>query len=284
MRLIRVLIAFLLTLILFWVSPPFAPDNSDNRFLEAVTRDFLVDHTVLSRFSGEGSPRLTARVTTPLDTSSFKLLVYCCQHDSTGAVGKIMPRMPGTYDLHALELPALDKGEVYRYHLELHDSTGALLARLPEKPGQEIELRFLGRAAVWLQIAHLTFLFLAAIFAFLALFDTALPRGEDVRLRKLSQKVLAAGFFLLAGGMIFQAALTLSQRGRIWDGWPLGQDLTQFLWALTAIYWIFLTFVFKGTIFGARSQNNLVPAGGAVLLTLLGVLLVVTAYLVGVNV
>ncbi len=283
MRLIRVLLAILLTLGLFWASPRLGHVNSENNFLESTVRDFLVDHVAVTQFSGKGEPQLSVRVTTPVDTGAFHLLLHYQQGDTGAFQQQPIRHVSGTLDLFSVRLPDLPRGSEYHYFIVLQDSSGQTLARLPEKEESSITMRFLGTVPVWLIVVHVTLLFLAALFAFLALIDTAWPRQEDVKLRRLSQKVLTSTVFMILGGLISSAAISKIRNGVLWAGWPFGHDLSQTFWAIVLIYWIFLTLVFKGTIFGLRSKKNLIPTGGAVLLTLLGVILMVATYLMGIN-
>jgi len=277
LRLFRAVLAFILTLLLFWISPQLQP-NEENQFLDATVQDFLVDHGALTRFYGPGCPELTAHITTPIDTSRFSLQACYQTTDMVEIVRKRMTLAPATLDLYAVSLPCLQKGESYHYHLELHDSVGTLLARLPEIEAGQLTLLFLGQVPVWLLTAHLAFLFLGAMFAWLALFDAVWMRTAKIRLKKLYQKALTATFFLLVGGCITGAVVSHSIRGFFWSGWPFGNDLSQTLWALTVGYWIVLTLLLKGTIFGFKPKKNLVSAGGATVLTLLGVFLIVIVY------
>jgi hypothetical protein len=283
LRLIRVLLAILLTLALFWASPRLGHINSENNFLEATVRDFLVDHVALTQFSGEGEPHLSVRVTTPADTSTFHLLLHYQRGDTGSFQQQQIPHVTGTLDLFSVNLPSLPRGSEYHYYVVLQDSTGQTLARLPEKEDSSITMHFMGTVPVWLIVVHVTLLFLAALFAILALIDTAWPREEDVKLKKLSQKVLTSTVFMILGGLISSAAISKIRYDVLWAGWPFGHDLAQTFWAIVLVYWIFLTLVFKGTIFGLRSKKNLIPTGGAVLLTLLGVILMVATYLMGIN-
>jgi hypothetical protein len=283
LRLIRVLLAILLTLALFWASPRLGHVDSENNFLEATTRDFLVDHVALTQFSGKGEPQLSVRVTTPADTSAFHLLLYYQSGDTGSFQQQRIPHVTGTLDLFSVRLPALSRGSLYHYYILLQDSTDQTLARLPEKQDGSITMRFLGTVPLWLIVVHVALLFLAALFAILALIDTTWPREEDVKLKRLSQKVLTSTIFIVFGGLISSAAISKIRNDVLWAGWPFGHDLSQSFWTIVLLYWIFLTLVFKGTIFGLRSKKNLIPTGGAVLLTLLGVILMVATYLMGIN-
>lgn len=283
MRLIRVLLAILLTLALFWASPRLGQVNPETNFLESTIRDFLVDHVAVTQFNGDGEPQLSVRVTTPADTNAFHLVIRYQSGDTGSFQQQRIPPVTGTLDLFSVHLPALPRGSDYHYYILLQDSTGQTMTRLPEKEDSRITMRFLGTVPVWLIVVHITLLFLAALFAFLALIDTAWPREEDVKLRKLSQKILTSTAFLVLGGLISSAAISETKSGVLWAGWPFGHDLSQTFWTIVLIYWIFLTLVFKGTIFGLRSKKNLMPTGGAVLLTLLGVILMVATYLMGIN-
>ena len=283
MRFIRVILAFLLTLLLFWLSPGLLENNNQVEFLDATAQNLLVDHTVLCHHSGADDPELSARVTTPLDTSAFRLLVYYSSSDSVARGVKLMSRQEGTLDLHTVTIPHLDISRYYVYHLELRDSADQLLIRLPEREGEEINLLFLGKTPTWLRVLYISSLSLATMLAWLALFDAVWLRSARIRLKKLSQKALVATIFLAIGGIITTAAISKSVYGFFWAGWPFGDYLPHTLWEITVFYWILLTSLFRGTIFGFRAQREIVSAGGATMLTLMGMILLVAVYLVGID-
>ncbi len=281
MKLVKVFLSFLLTLLLFWITPRFTQQSQERDYFDASAERFLVDHDAVHRQSVDKDPEITAWVTTPADTSAYELnLLYRLASDSN-YIAKKMDRVAGSYDLHSSTIPRLPKGQVYYYHLELTTTNGRLIARIPEGKGLDIRLYFEGTPTLALWSVQVGLMYLAAIFGFLSLFDTmTLHRGER-RLGRLSRRVLTVAVLLLGGGLIAGTLVSESRFGYLWGGWPVGSNHSQTMVEILIIYWLALPVLFKGTLFHFRPEKNIVSAGGAVILTLIGVLFMIAVYLTG---
>jgi hypothetical protein len=281
LKLFKVFFSFLFTLLLFWITPRFTQQSQEREYFDASAERFLVDHDAVRRHSDDSDPEITAWVTTPADTSSYELnLLYRVDGD-TNYVAEMMDHVPGSYDLHSATIPHLLKGQAYLYHLELTSSDGRLIARIPEETARDIRLNFEGAPGLMLWTFHVGLMYLAAMFGFLSFFDAVtLHRGER-KLGNLSRKVLMVAFFLLAGGFVAEMLVSKSRFGYFWGGWPIGANQAQTMIELLTIYWLALPVLFKGTLFRFRPEKNIVSAGGAVVLTLIGVLFMIAVYLTG---
>lgn len=282
MRVARVIAAFLLTLALFWIAPPQLRLGGQSEFLDATLAEYLFDHQTVQRARAEEPVTLTARVTTPRDTSEFRVVVvYRLQRDSTWHE-VYMPLDIGSFDSHSATLPAGKKGSFFRYHLELRDKEGNLLARLPDDPKQEIRIAFVGQVPVWLRAARIGSLFLGTMFAWLSLFNALALRQPQVRLPRLAKRVFVTTLLLPLGGIVLNAAVKYASRGFLWNGWPLGRDVEQTAWLIACLYWIGLTLVMLRNIFALKTGKRKVMAGLVTLSVAGGFALVLFAYLTGV--
>lgn len=279
MRLVKVFLSFLFTLLLFWITPRFSQQTQQRVYFDSAAERFLIDHDAIYRHSIEDDPEVTAWVTTPADTSSFQLKLLYRNESDTSHLVKPMNLVVGSYDLHAAILPHLFKGQSYYYHLELTGSDGRLITRIPEEPGREICLYFEGTPGLILWAVHIGLMYLAAMYGFLSFFDAVtLHRGER-KLGKLSHKVLMVAFFLLFGGLVAGALVSRSRFDYFWGGWPIGANQAHSMIELLIIYWLVLPVLFKGTLFRFKPEKNIVSAAGAVVLTLIGVLFMIAVYL-----
>ncbi len=279
MRLVKIFLSFLLTLLLFWITPRFSQQTQQRDYFDSEAEHFLVDHDAIYRHSADDDPEVTAWVTTPADTSSYRLELFYRNETDTGYLVKPMGQVAGSYDLHATTIPRLLKGQSYYYHLELTTSEGRLITRIPEEPGREIRLYFEGAPGLVLWAVQVVLMYLASMYGFLSFFDAVtLHRGER-KLGKLSHKVFMVALFLLCGGLITGALVSRSRFGYLWGGWPIGANQAQTMIEILIIYWLALPVLFKGTLFRFIPEKNIVSATGAVILTLIGVLFMIAVYL-----
>ncbi len=279
MKQVKVFLAFLFTLLLFWITPRFTQQSQERDYFDASAERFLIDHDAVRRYSVDDDPQVTAWVTTPADTASYSLRLLYRYEQDTNYIVSVMKRVAGSYDLHSTTIPHLFKGQAYYYHLELTTSDGRPIMRIPAEPGREIRLYFEGAPGLLLWGLHVALMYLAAIYGFLSFFDAiTLHRGER-KLGKLSHKVFMAAFFLLFGGLVAGALVSRSRFGYFWGGWPIGANQAHSMIEILIIYWLALPVLFKGTLFRFKPEKNIVSAGGAVVLTLIGVLFMIAVYL-----
>jgi hypothetical protein len=282
LRVIRLVLAFLLTLLLFWIVPPAGSRDNADSFYEVSLPNLSVDHLADTRWSKGGNPELTATVTTSLSPDDYQLMVRY-RTDSVGTwQGAVMRPQEGSLDRYTAELPRLTWGRSYSYHIQLLDGDGEPLARLPEATERDITLRFLGRVPDWLSIGHTLILFLTIMAAWLTLFDAVWLRSRNLRLGDLLPKVIAVSVFLVAG-VVSSALINHNLHGAVWQGWPFGLHLAESLRELTTMYWIGLTLLLIVSILSGKTSRRLVSAGGTSILALTGLILVIAVHLTEAN-
>jgi hypothetical protein len=279
LKLVKVFLSFLFTLLLFWITPRFSQQTQQRDYFDSEAERFLIDHDAIYRHSIDDDPEVTAWVTTPADTTSYQLTLLYRNESDTNHLVKPMGLVAGSYDLHSAIVPHLLKGQSYYYHLELTTNEGRQITRIPEEPGREIRLYFEGSPGLFLWAVHVALMYLAAMYGFLSFFDAVtLHRGER-KLGKLSHKVFMVALFLLFGGLVAGALVSRSRFGYFWGGWPIGVNQAHSMIEVLILYWLALPVLFKGTLFRFKPEKNIVSASGAVVLTLFGVLFMIAVYL-----
>lgn len=188
---------------------------------------------------------------------------------------------PGTLDRYVAVVPRLVQGDDYEYFILLRSIDGPLQLRLPADSSESIRLAFEGKPDLVVWALHIALMYFAALYAFLALFNSLALRISELNLRKLSRKVFVTGLLMLIGSLFAGSLVSLSRFGYLWGGWPFGNDRAQTFIGLLILYWLGLTVIFRGTIFGYKPEKNLVSNTGALVLTLLGVLFMIIVYLTG---
>lgn len=279
---VKTFLAFILTLLLFAVAPRINKNTSDAGYYDNSAGGFILDHTSAGKFSRSSDPNIEVWATAPNDSIQFNLNLYY----RSGGVGDFsqlaLTRNPETLDRYSTELPRLGRGEVYEYFVELTSGDDTLTLRLPKEENSNITLLFEGRPSLIVWGAHVGVMFIAAMYAFMALFNVfGLRTSNEKSLKKLSRKVFITGLLMLLGTALIGSFVSHIRFGYYWGGWPLDDNRAQTYMELLILYWLGLTVVFRGTIFGFKPEKNFVSVPGAIALTLVGVLFMIIVYLAG---
>lgn len=278
---VKTFLAFLLTLLLFAVAPKLNKDTSNAGYYDNSAGGFVIDHTSPGKYSASGDPTLEVWVAPPNDSVSFTVNFYYRKAGVSEFAVLPMARTPGALDRYFAEVPRLGQGEYYEYNFELVTGDGSLSLRLPQADNSQIALLFEGNPSVVIWCAHVGVMFIAAMYAFLALFNASGLHAYEKNLKKLSRKVFITGVLMLLGTVLLGSIISEIRFGYYWGGWPFGDNRAQTYMELLILYWLGLTVLFRGTIFGFKPEKNYVSIPGAIILTLVGVLFMIAVYLAG---
>lgn len=276
---VRLFLAFILTLLLFAAAPHFSTKLAESRYYKASGHGIMIDHTSPGTVAVD--PRIRVWVAVPSDSLQFQLWLHYRRSGQENFDSLILMRNLETLDQYETSLPRLDRGAVYDYFVELRAQQDALTLRLPQNPAQTVRVLFEGQPSLLLWATHVALMFVAAMFAFSALFNAFGLRSYERNLKRLSRKVLIAGALMLIGTVSVGALISHARFGYFWGGWPFGGNASQTLMMLLIFYFFFLAVIFRGTIFGFNPDKNLVGVPGAVILTLVGILFMIGVYLIG---
>jgi hypothetical protein len=125
-------------------------------------------------------------------------------------------------------------------------------------------------------------MFAALLAATLALLTALGLNRQPETISFLGKAILWATMLFLSGGVVFEIVFTRAVFGGLgWGGWPISEfDFTHTRIEVALLFWIALTILLKGSAFTGRAVGNLVSSGTARLLTLVGYVLILTAYLI----
>ncbi len=276
---LRLFLAFLLTLLLFAAASRFSIRPSEATYLQTRGAGYVFDHTSPGIVSGD--PLIEAFVVVPNDSAAFDLKLYYRPSGQLEFDSLPLLRSPAALDRYQIDLPQLSRGQVYEYFLTLRPHADNVLLRLPKMQASTMKVFFEGRPGLVAWAIHVVLMAIAALYAFTALFNAFSLRKIEKHLKKLSRKVSLAALFMLIGTATAGAVVSHGRFGYYWGGWPLGDDLGQTWLALLIVYWIGLTVIFRGTIFGFDPEKEHIPVPAAVTLTLAGVLFMIAVYVAG---
>ncbi len=256
-------------------------DTSDAGYFDNAAGGFIIDHTSAGKYSRSGDPEIEAWVAGPDDSVKFTLLLNY-RSGGSGAYSQLaLTRNAETLDRYSTTLPRLGRGEFYEYYIELLTDDNRMALRLPASDNLQITLLFEGSPSLMVWGAHVGVMFIAAMYAFLALFNSFGLHSYEKNLKKLSRKVFITGVLMLLGTVLIGTFVSYIRFGYYWGGWPFGDNRSQTYIELLILYWLGLTVLFRGTIFGFKPEKNFVSVPGAIVLTLVGVLFMVVVYLAG---
>ena len=278
---VRTFFAFILALLLFAIAPRINKDSINAGYYENAAGGFVVDHTSIGKYSRSADPILEVWVAPPSDSVTFALTVEFRRQSEGDFTSAAMNKNPETLDRYFVQLPRLGRGEYYEYFFELTAGDGSQVLRLPQDENARIMLLFEGRPSLVVWAAHVGVMFIAAMFAFQALFSVFGLRAYEKNLKRLSRKVFITGVLMLLGTALIGSLVSHTRFGYYWGGWPFGDNRTQTYMELLILYWLGLTMLFRGTIFGFKPEKNFVSVPGAIVLTLVGVLFMIVVYLAG---
>ncbi len=137
------------------------------------------------------------------------------------------------------DLPALEKGHKWFYHIEAMQDNMKIM-QIPPESDQFI--KFKGHVSRAVLIPHILFMFAVIFFGILAVF-TAIDYGRGKG--NLSRSVLFLLLTLISaflGGFLFGPMVTYQAFGEGWGGWPFGHDWTDTKTEILFLFWL-VTFI-----------------------------------------
>lgn len=196
-----------------------------------------------------------------------------------------MPLGDGALDDYDVYLTQYPRGDRIVYYIEVSDTSGVVLATLPENSGPKGDLlpfQFRGISSTWIVILRTSSMFAALLAATLALFAAFGLKRQPESINFLGKAILWTTVLLLSGGVVFEIVFTRAVIGGLgWGGWPIGEfDFAHTMTEVVLLFWIALTILLKGSVFTGMAAGNLVSSGTARLLTLIGYVLILTIYLI----
>ncbi|MCK4655958.1 MAG: hypothetical protein KAT85_02980 [candidate division Zixibacteria bacterium] len=196
-----------------------------------------------------------------------------------------MPLGDGALDDYEVYLTQYPRGDRIVYYIEVEDTSGVVLATLPESGGPKGELlpfQFRGIPQAWIVIVRTSCIFGALLAATLALLTALGLKRQPEAISFLGKAILWAAMLLLSGGVVFEIVFTRAVIGGLgWGGWPIGEfDFAHTMTEVALLFWIALTTLLKGSALTGRAAGNLVSIGTARLLTLTGYVLILAVYFI----
>jgi len=276
---LRIIIALILTLVFASVARRLSERKPELMITE--NQGIRIEHTTVVGKVGGGDVDIHAKISTPESFENYQInLVY-----RIGQGGFISSPMqpkkenPGSFSGVIPSQPMRTK--VY-YYISVRGSEKNELTS-PDRVNRlnrPFMIKFKGRVSPAVLIAHAIAMFVGIFFVFMVLFyDIDLLRGKDV-LQDVGNLSLLATFFIFLGGMPLGWWVTYQTLGILWEGIPVGSDITDSKTLIIFLYWLILLYLMKGTILKRNSKLNVVGDKLVGVFVLMGVILTLLLYLI----
>jgi hypothetical protein len=178
----------------------------------------VVEHTTVPKIV-EGKPdRIMVKISNPDQRQLAPILHWISTKDNIEDLNRyqsVAMTPDSTPDTYAALMPAMERGTIIYYYIDVRDNNGMPLARLPESGGKPIKLKYEGGVPPYIVIPHIFFMFIAVFLASLALFDSvAIIYGKE-RLRPMALNFLKTQIVLLYLLFLNLSSLGILSRNRL---------------------------------------------------------------------
>jgi hypothetical protein len=243
----------------------------------------VVEHTTVPKIV-EGKPdRITVKIINPDQKVLAPVLRWILAKENIEDLNRYqsLAMIPdSTPDTYAAIMPAMERGKIIYYYIDVRDDHGMPLARLPESGERPIKLKYEGGVPFYIVIPHIFLMFIAIFLAALALFDAIGVLSGHARLLPMARNFLWATLAVFFGGYPFGWAMNYFAFGTIWEGIPFGWDFTDNKTQIVLLYLVFLNLSTLGTLSKNRLGSDNFRSRPLAWLGLLGFVLVMAIYIV----
>ncbi|OGC93766.1 MAG: hypothetical protein A2W25_06540 [candidate division Zixibacteria bacterium RBG_16_53_22] len=237
---LRYVIAFLLTILLLAVARRTSTRHPEE-FQVKANGITLVHRSVTESFGETPVIRLQAS-----STSTVRAIVNYSETKS-GPYRKM--EMAVTGHGYVTDLPALEKGKKWFYHIDVMQDN-MKIAQLP--PANDQFIKFKGHVSPAILIPHIICMFATIFFGILTVFtaiDFARGKGE---IQRTVRFLLITVIFAFLGGFPLGYAVAYQAFGQGWSGIPIGWDITDNKTVILFLFWL-VTFILAAQGLSARA-------------------------------
>jgi len=280
-KILRYFAAAALTIILLIIARQLSMVRPIN--IETSGGSVTVEHTTVPKIV-EGKPdRITVKIINPEQKMLAPVLHWIPAKENIEDLNRYqsLAMIPdSTPDTYAAMMPAMERGTIIYYYIDVRDNNGMPLARLPESGDRPIKLKYEGGVPSYIVIPHIFLMFIAVFLASLALIDSVGVIYGKERLRPMALNFLWAALAVFFGGYPFGWAMNYFAFGMIWEGIPFGWDFTDNKTQIVLLYLLFLNLSTLGTLSKNRLGTDNFRGKSLGWLGLLGFILVLAIYIV----
>ncbi|MBD3403320.1 hypothetical protein GF420_10530 [candidate division GN15 bacterium] len=262
MRLTRVVIAVLITLVLLYV----ARNTSRGRPDDIIHTDhgYTFSLTTVPKITVGATDTLTVSISPRPDQSQRVVYRTTGAHrgkktpfdEYTDIPAALIDSLDGMY---GVPVTAGERGKREYYVFEVVDTTGATIARLTTEKGEPLFVKYIGEVPAGILVPHI-------VFMFVTVFCVVLGAVHALRVIRTGQHVHGMSFWItlgmlatLIGGYPFGFGMNWYAFGVVWEGVPFGTDATDNKTQLLFVYFVFVTLASLGSLTKGRYGRDTYP-------------------------
>ena len=176
------------------------------------------------------------------------------------------------------KIPAHKRGSLIRYYVEGRAGED-LVVQVPAEDSPRFEFYFKGTANRYLLISHIVVIFAALFFFILAgyfAYRALKERRAGLHVPRLG--IVGTVLFFISSiplGMI----VAYQTYGKVWTGFPVGNDLTDNKSLVIMLYYIAATFFYRGSALRKDPSSDLLPGRALPYVYIAGVVITVVLFL-----
>ncbi|MCX6826237.1 MAG: hypothetical protein NTV06_03055 [candidate division Zixibacteria bacterium] len=279
MRLLRYSGAFALTLILLILSHELSSVRSVD--IKYSSGGLAIKHRTVPKIIDGEPDKIKIRIHSQGKKNLEARLYWTYLPKGAGHHDQIsIDMVPMDSNLYAATIPLLSRGRIIEYHINISDTNGNLLARIPKFENESIKLKYQGGVPIYIVVPHISLMFIAVYLAVLALFDAFKIIRGDNGLSSMAGNFRWATVSVFLGGYPFGWAMNYFAFGTIWEGIPFGWDFTDNKTQIVLLYLIMLNLSTLGTLYKNRFGINHFSDKTLGWLGILGFILILGIYII----
>lgn len=250
----RIILGFILTIALLGISRNLSTRRPHDLAVDG--EGFRIEHRTVTEQVGPGRPELS--LTLKGDRELMPVVRYEVKNEET--LHAIVMNGEGDGIWRAV-LPEYGKGTKIYYRIDLLDG-GEAIARIPEKSGSSLFIKYKGKVSAVVLILHILFMFVSFYFMVQSLWSAvgilggAPWKGEAVR---HARWVLISSFI---GGWPLGFILNYQAFGVAWEGFPFGYDVTDNKTQIMFVFWLVSLLLVRGSFLGKGEERDMLGSRG----------------------
>lgn len=262
MKILKYLIAFLLTILMLYITRTNSRGQSE--FLTYTENNYTFEYNTVPK----GTELETSQIPVVIkgDLSAGETVLFRHNKDNAIPKGNLDQYLVDTMNFspeknqYTIEMPAGTRGGRFYYYFEIADSTGAPLATMFEKEKEPFAFKFIGIVPIYVLVGHLLFIFATVYFIALATTDSfPLITGKSTDVKPVAKHITWAVILCFIGGYPIGWAMNWFAFNGFWEGIPFGTDATDNKTQLLFVYIVFAMLAMWGSLRGNPKKDLYSP-------------------------
>lgn len=245
MKIARIILAILITLVLFYI----ARNTSRGRpeVLTAESQGYIFTMVTTPKASENESGRIAVRIDGPLESDMHVILrtglttnkMPTDHNDPHQGMIRFRPD-PDTVGLYVAQLPVRERGTREYYFIQIRSGKGELITSFARPDGYPFMIKAIGDVPAYVLIGHIVMIFATVFCVTMALFHAISLINGSTDAAPMATWYFWSVVFAFFGCYPFGFGMNWYAFGAIWEGVPFGTDGTDNKTQLLFVYLLFV--------------------------------------------